>query len=66
MRVPSPISRLDERFACNGDVDAARDSPWGYATAFAAYYSNFHRRDLEAARRAPELLKFRNLDEKPR
>ena len=51
------------RFVCNGDVDAVADAPWDYAIAFAAYYLIFHRRDLEAARRALELLGFRDLDD---
>jgi hypothetical protein len=41
-----------------------RDLPWNHAIAFVTYYLIFHRRDLEAARRALELLKFRSLDEK--
>jgi len=64
---PSPISRPEyerlKRFACSGDVEAVRDLPWDHAIAFATYYLIFHRRNLEAARRALELLKFRTLDE---
>jgi len=51
------------RFVCNGDVDAVADAPWDYAIAFATYYLIFHRRDLEAARRALELLELRGLDD---
>jgi hypothetical protein len=51
-----------KRFVCNGDVDAVADEPWDYAIAFATYYLIFHRRDLEAARRALELLELRDLD----
>jgi len=64
---PSPISRPEyerlKRFACSGDVEAVRDLPWDHAIAFATYYLIFHRSNLEAARRALELLKFRTLDE---
>jgi hypothetical protein len=64
---PSSISRPEyewlKRFVCSGDVEAVRDLPWDHAIAFATYYLIFHRRDLEAARRALELLKLRNLDE---
>ena len=52
-----------KRFVCNGDVDAVTDEPWDYTIVFATYYLIFHRHDLEAARRALELLEFRNLDD---
>jgi hypothetical protein len=52
-----------KRFVCNGDVDAVADEPWDYAIAFATYYLIFHRRDLESARRALELLELRDLDD---
>jgi hypothetical protein len=52
-----------KRFVCNGGVDAVADDPWDYVIAFATYYLIFHRRDLEAAQRALELLEFRNLDD---
>jgi hypothetical protein len=51
------------RFVCGGDVDAVADVPWSGAVAFATYYLIFHKRDLETARRALELLKFRNLND---
>jgi hypothetical protein len=51
------------RFVCSGDVDAVADAPWNDAVAFATYYLIFHKRDLETARRALELLKFRNLND---
>jgi hypothetical protein len=51
------------RFVCSGDVDAVADVPWSGAVAFATYYLIFHKRDLETARRALELLKFRNLND---
>ncbi len=67
---PSPISHPEygrfRRFVCSGDVDAVEDSPWSHAIAFAAYYLIFHRRDLGAAQKALELLKFRSLDEEGR
>jgi hypothetical protein len=52
-----------KRFVCNGDVDAVADAPWDGVIAFATYYLIFHKRDLETARKAVELLKFRDLDE---
>ncbi len=52
-----------KRFVCGGDVDAVADAPWNGTIAFATYYLIFHKRDLDTARRAIELLKFHDLDE---
>jgi len=51
-----------KRFVCSGDVDVAADVPWNGVIAFAAYYLIFHKRDLETARKAIELLESRMLD----
>jgi hypothetical protein len=59
----NPVYGRFVRFVCSGDVDAVADAPWNDAVAFATYYLIFHKRDLETARKALELLKFRNLND---
>jgi len=51
------------RFVCDGDIDAVVDAPWDRTIAFATYYLMFHKRDLETARKALELLETRDLDD---
>jgi hypothetical protein len=52
-----------KRFVCNGDVDAVADVYRNDVIAFATYYLIFHKRDLNTAQRALELLEFRDLDD---
>jgi len=63
VRVPHQEYKMFKRFVCHGDVDILEDAPWNDAIAFATYYLIFHRRDLETARQAIELLESRMLDD---